>query len=38
MAVIVIFRVGDGRLSVMPATEYDGDISQIVHEVDPFAR
>jgi hypothetical protein len=38
MAVIVIFRAGDGTLSVTPATEYDGDISQIVHEIDPFAR
>ena len=30
MAVIVIFRAGDGTLSVMPASEYDGDFSQIV--------
>jgi len=37
MAVIVIFRAGDGTLSVMPASEYDGDLSQIVREIDPFA-
>lgn len=37
MVAIVIFRAGDGSLSVMPATEYDGDVSEIVHEVDPFA-
>lgn len=37
MAAIVIFRAGDGSLSVSPAAEYDGDISEIVHEVDPFA-
>ena len=36
MAVIVIFRAGDGTLSVMPASEYDGDPSQIVRELDPF--
>jgi FlaG/FlaF family flagellin (archaellin) len=37
MVAIVIFRAGDGSLSVSPAAEYDGDISEIVHEVDPFA-
>jgi hypothetical protein len=37
MVAIVIFRAGDGSLSVMPAAEYDGDISEIVREVDPFA-
>ena len=37
MAVIVIFRAGDGTLSVTPANEYDGDAAQIVREVDPFA-
>ena len=36
MAVIVIFRAGDGTLSVMPASEYDGDASQVVREIDPF--
>lgn len=37
MVAIVIFRAGDGTLSVAPATEYDGDDSDIVHEIDPFA-
>jgi len=37
MAAIVIFRAGDGTLSVTPTSEYDGDASQIVHEIDPFA-
>lgn len=37
MVAIVIFRAGDGSLAVMPATEYDGDASEILHEVDPFA-
>ncbi len=36
MTVIVIFRAGDGTLSVTPASEYDGDASQIVREIDPF--
>lgn len=37
MAAIVIFQAGDGTLSVMPASEYDGDASEIVREIDPFA-
>jgi hypothetical protein len=38
MAAIVIFRAGDGTLSVvMPAGEYDGDAAAIVREIDPFA-
>ena len=37
MAVIVIFRAGDGTLSVSPANEYDGESSSIVGEIDPFA-
>lgn len=37
MAVIVIFRAGDGTLSVTPAAEYDGDSTAIVDEIDPFA-
>ena len=37
MVVIVIFRAGDGTLSVTPASEYDGDVAQIVREIDPFA-
>ena len=36
MAVIVIFRAGDGTLSVTPAAEYDGDEAAIVREIDPF--
>ena len=37
MSVIVIFRAGDGTLSVAPAHEYDGEPSAIVREIDPFA-
>lgn len=37
MVAIVIFRAGDGTLSVVPANEYDGDIAAIVDEIDPFA-
>lgn len=37
MAVIIIFRAGDGTLSVAPAAEYDGDLASIVGEIDPFA-
>ena len=37
MVAIVIFRAGDGTMSVMPATEYDGDDDNIVSEIDPFA-
>ena len=37
MSVIVIFRAGDGTLSVEPASEYDGEPSAIVREIDPFA-
>lgn len=37
MVAIVIFRAGDGTLSVTPAAEYDGDDSEIVDEIDPFA-
>ena len=36
-AAIVIFQAGDGTLSVTPASEYDGDMAAIVHEIDPFA-
>ncbi|MDE2466876.1 MAG: hypothetical protein KGO02_24650 [Alphaproteobacteria bacterium] len=36
MSVIVIFRAGDGTLSVAPAHEYDGEPSAIVREIDPF--
>jgi hypothetical protein len=37
MATIVIFRAGDGTLSVSPAAEYDGDDAAVVGEIDPFA-
>ena len=37
MAAIVIYRAGDGTLSVTPASEYDGDDTAIVSEIDPFA-
>ncbi|WP_169055355.1 hypothetical protein [Rhizobium sp. P44RR-XXIV] len=37
MAAIIIFRAGDGTLSVTPASEYDGDTAAIVHQIDPFA-
>lgn len=37
MVAIVIFRAGDGSMSVMPAAEYDGDDDSIVAEIDPFA-
>ena len=34
MAAIVVFRAGDGTLSVTPAAEYDGDDAAIVGDVD----
>ncbi|MCW5686919.1 MAG: hypothetical protein KIT76_00080 [Pseudolabrys sp.] len=37
MVAIVIFKAGDGTVSVMPASEYDGDALAIIREVDPFA-
>jgi hypothetical protein len=37
LVVIVIFRAGNGMLSVTPAAEYDGDDAEIVREIDPFA-
>lgn len=36
MAAIVIFQAGDGTLSVMLASEYDGDTAAIIREIDPF--
>ncbi len=36
MAAIVIFRAGDGTLSVTPAAEYDGDDAAIVRDYDPW--
>ena len=37
MAAIVIYRAGDGSLSVTPAAEFDGDEAAIVGEIDPFS-
>lgn len=37
MAAIIIFQAGDGTLSETPASEYDGDMAVIIHEIDPFA-
>ena len=37
MVAIVVFRAGDGTMSVTPAAEYDGDDDCIVSEIDPFA-
>lgn len=36
MAVIIIFRAGDGTLSVTPVAEFDGD-AEVIAEIDPFA-
>jgi len=36
MVAIVIFQAGDGSLSVVPASEYDGDTAAIIHEFDPY--
>ena len=38
MVSIVIFRAGDGTLTVVRADEYEGDVSQIVREIDPYER
>ena len=37
MVTIIIYRAGDGTMSVMPAAEYDGEADTIVGEIDPFA-
>lgn len=37
MIPIIIFRAGDGTLSVIPCNEFDGDV-EVVAEIDPFAR
>jgi hypothetical protein len=37
MVAIVVFRAGDGSLSVTPSNEFDGDDAQILSEIDPFA-
>ncbi|WP_296707431.1 hypothetical protein [Rhodoblastus sp.] len=33
MVAIVIFRAGDGSLSLVPTNEFDGDDSQILVEI-----
>ncbi|TPN86626.1 hypothetical protein FJ987_04700 [Mesorhizobium sp. CU2] len=38
MVSIVIFRAGDGTLTVVRADEYDGEASEIVREIDPHER
>ena len=38
MVSIVIFRAGDGTLTVVRADEYEGEVSQIVREIDPHER
>lgn len=35
MVAIIIFRAGDGMLSVTPCNEFDGD-AEVVAEIDPF--
>jgi len=35
MVCVVLIATADGY-SVMPAAEYDGDLSAVVHEYDPF--
>ena len=35
MVAIVIFKAGDGTLSVVPSDEFDGD-AEIVAEINPF--
>lgn len=37
LVAIVIFRAGDGTLSVTPSAEFDGDEASILREIDPFA-
>ena len=36
MVCIVVFQAGNGEFSVMPTSEYDGDLSAIICEFDPF--
>jgi len=36
MACIVVFQTGNGEFGVMPAAEYDGDLTAILHEFNPF--
>lgn len=35
MVVIVIFKAGDGSLSVVPFAEFEGDETAIISELDP---
>jgi hypothetical protein len=37
MTAIVIFKAGDGSLSVVLATEFDGDEIDVSNTYDPFA-
>ncbi|MCH4538721.1 hypothetical protein [Ochrobactrum sp. A-1] len=37
LRVVIVFRAGDGRMSVMPTSEYDGAEDSIVSEIDPFS-
>jgi hypothetical protein len=37
MVTIIVFRAGDGSLSVTTSNEFDGDDAQILAEIDPFA-
>ena len=36
MVCVVIFTAETGGYGVMPASEYDGDPADVVHEFDPF--
>lgn len=38
MTVIIVFRAGDGTLSVSPVGEFDGEDTQIIAEIDPYGR
>ena len=38
MVCVIVFHAGAGDYGVMPAADYDGDQSAIVHEFDPFQR
>ena len=37
MVCITVFEAGSGY-GVMPSTEFDGDLSDVVHDLDPFER
>ena len=36
MVTILVFKAGDGSVGVMQASEYDGEESAIICEIDPF--